>query len=200
MVDTSKIMKEDIQGPIKLAKDGDIDAFAEVFESLRPIVFAIAYRLVGANDAEDVVMETYLKAWKALPNYNERSSLKTWLYRITYNTAMDCLRTRKRQQGKFVSQNDLENTEMNELVDEQQLTPPSTLIKSEIKLLIQKALSLMDNEHRTAIWLRFADGLSYKEIAAATGVNIGTVMSRIFNGKKKLVKLFNLLEKEKNEI
>ena len=42
----------------------------------------------------------------------------------------------------------------------------------------------MDNEHRTAIWLRFADGLSYKEIAAATGVNIGTVMSRIFNGKK----------------
>ena len=191
-------MKEDLQRTIKLAKAGDIEVFAEIFESLRPIVFAIAYRLVGANDAEDVVMETYLKAWKALPNYNERSSLKTWLYRITYNTAMDCLRSRKRQQGKFISQNDLEHDEINELADERQLTPPSTLMKLEIKLLIKKALSLMDNEHRIAIWLRFADDLSYKEIAAATGVNIGTVMSRIFNGKKKLVKLFDSLEKEQD--
>ena len=141
-------------------------------------------------------METYLKAWAAIPNYNERSSLKTWLYRITYNTAMDHLRTRNRRRSKVLSENDLDNTDLNELVDERALTPPSKLVKLETNALIQKALSLLDNEHSRTIWLRFADGLSYKEIAAATGVTIGTVMSRIFNGKKKLLKVYNKLEEE----
>ena len=191
-------MKNDTQLLIKRAKKGDVDAFATVFESLRSTVFAIASRHVGPHDAEDVVMETYLKAWAAIANYNERSSLKTWLYRITYNTAMDCLRARNRRRKKVISENDLENTEINELVDDRQLTPPSKLVKQEMNLLIHKALALMDNEHRVTIWLRFADGLSYKEIAAATGVNIGTVMSRLFNGKRKLLKLFHSLEQKEN--
>ena len=183
---------------LKKAKNGDVDAFAEVFESLRPTVFAIACRLAGPTDAEDIVMETYLKAWAALPNYNERSSLQTWLYRIAYNAAMDCLRSRNRRRSKVISENDLENTEIGELVDERELTPRVKLVKREANSLIRNALSLMDCEHRKTIWLRFADGLSYKEIAAATGVSIGTVMSRIFNGKKKLLKLFNSLEQGEN--
>ena len=190
-------MNKDTQIAIRRAKNGDMQAFAEVFESLRPTVSAVAYRLVGGNDADDVVMETYLKAWKALPSYNERSALKTWLYRITYNTAMDLLRSRGRWQSKVVSESALENRSLNDLVDENQATPACELAKSEISALVRNALSLLDKEHRTIILLRFADGLSYKEIAAAAGINMGTVMSRIFNGKKKLLRLVNLLEKQR---
>ena len=84
---------------IQQAAKGDMDAFANAFESLRPGLTVAASRIVGPDDAQDVVMETYLKAWKALPNFNQRSSLKTWLYRIVRNCAIDYTRKRKRSKS-----------------------------------------------------------------------------------------------------
>jgi len=81
---------------LERARKGDVEAFAEVFEALRPLVFSVANRLVGPNDAEDVVMETYLKAWQGLPRFRGKSSLKTWLYRISRNCSLDFIRSRQR--------------------------------------------------------------------------------------------------------
>ena len=64
---------------IARARRGDNEAFARMFEQLRPMVFSVACRLVGPDDANDVVMETYLKAWKSLPKFRWGSSLSTWV-------------------------------------------------------------------------------------------------------------------------
>ncbi len=176
---------------LRQAKEGDVAAFAEVFEALRPLIHTIAYRLVGADDADDVVMETYLKAWGAVQRFNERSSLKTWLYRIAYNCALDFIRARKRSRLVVLPEDDLDDRSMAEVARDQQPLPGEQLVKSEISDMVSAALDRLDAHHRTVLLLRFRDGLSYKDIAAATGAGIGTVMSRLFNGKKRLREAVN---------
>ena len=73
--------------------------------------------------------------------------------------------------------------------DEKQNTPDAIMVKDEIVTMVKIALSKLPNENSVTLQLRYTDGLSYSEIAASTGVSIGTVMSRIFNGKKKLQKI-----------
>ncbi len=180
---------DELKVAVQKARDGDIDVFAEVFESMRPVVTAIACRLVGPDDADDVVMETYLKAWKAVTKFNQRSSLKTWLYRVTHNCAMDFLRARKRRQDRTMPEDEHDDRTIADIADEAQATPDELLEKSETAAMVRAALDRLDENHRTTLMLRFSDGLSYADIAAATGVSIGTVMSRLFNGKRKLMKI-----------
>lgn len=187
-------MNKEMTDNIKKAKEGDVDAFAAVFEKLRPMVFSVAYRLVGPNDADDVLMESYLKAWQAIPNFNERSALKTWLYRITFNTAQDFLRKRQREDKRLVRDKDDSEKVIDNVADQQQASPSENLEAAETKATVEKALDMLPEEHKVTLLLRFADELSYAEIAAATGVSIGTVMSRLFNGKRKLKKAMEALE------
>jgi len=174
------------------AKAGDVEAFAELFEGLRSRIFTIAWRLVGPNDAEDVVMDTYLKAWKALPGFSRRSSLATWLYRIAHNCAVDVLRRRRPGAEEGGGTPDIEA-----LPDHRMRTAGEATIAAERVLEVRQALNGLSPEHRTALLLRYTDGLSYAEIASASGVSIGTVMSRLFNGKRKLQQLLRPLVEER---
>lgn len=170
------------------ARQGDMEAFAGLFEESRPMIQAVAYRLVGPSDAEDVVMDTYLKAWKALPRFSGRGSLRTWLCRIAHNGAVDLIRSRRLLAGPPGTAADDGAWEAGERPDVRQKTPAEIVAAAETGALIQAALERLGAEHRTTLLLRFSDGLSYSEIAAATGVSIGTVMSRIFNGRRQLMK------------
>jgi RNA polymerase sigma-70 factor, ECF subfamily len=178
-------MKTEQAALIRRARKGDADAFAEAFEPLRSMVYAVAYRLVGPDDAEDVVMQTYLKAWQAIPRFGGRSALKTWLYRITRNCALDSLRSRGRRRERVLSQEELDGPAV-QFPDLSQATPDEIIARSETAAFVQAAMLGLSPEHRTALQMRFTDGMSYGEIAAATGVAIGTVMSRLFNAKRKL--------------
>ena len=171
------------------ARQGDVNAFAEVFEAARPVVFAVVCRVVGPSEAEDVVMDTYLKAWKAMPGFDARSSPRTWLCRIAHNCAVDFLRKRRPLPASGEAGDGAADREVEERADPGQRTPPEILASLETDALIQDALNRVSPEHRTTLLLRFSDGLSYSEIAKATGVSIGTVMSRIFNGRRKLMRL-----------
>ena len=179
----------EFQTRIRAAKSGDVDAFAELFEVLRPATTAVAYRLVGPNDADDVVMDTYLKAWKALPRFNERSSLKTWLYRISHNCAMDYLRARGRRLERVMPQDEVDDRDIGELEDPKAPLPSAPIEKAETVTAVRAALAEMDETHRVVLELRFMDDLSYADIAAAMDVSIGTVMSRLFNAKRKLQRI-----------
>lgn len=182
-------MGRDLSGRIRRAQAGDVEAFAEAFESLRPTVFAIACRLVGPDDAEDAVMETYLKAWQGIPRFDRRSSLKTWLYRIANNCALDMLRARQRRPERAVPAGDSDRDFSAEAADESQTLPDESAARSEVVARVREALRRLPPESRTTLELRYADGLAYGEIAAATAVSIGTVMSRLFYGKRKLRKI-----------
>lgn len=169
---------------LRKARTGDADAFAAIFESLRPLVFTVAVRLVGSADADDVVMESYLKAWKALPGFGGISSLQTWLFRIAYNCAQDHIRSRSRRREDPLPVS--EEGEPVEIHLEQHASPADLVMRNELGTRIERCLAQLPPLHRTTLLLRFADEMSYQQIAAATGVSIGTVMSRIFNGRRKL--------------
>lgn len=166
-----------------------MDAFAGLFEGLRPIVYAVACRLVGPDDAEDVVMETYLKAWQAIPQFAGRSKLKTWLYRIARNCALDLIRRRSSRKELSATADDDGRDMFENTADAGQRGPDEEAEATEVREAVEQALSELPEFHRATLELRLSDGLSYAEIASATGVSIGTVMSRIFNGKRKLRRL-----------
>jgi RNA polymerase sigma-70 factor (ECF subfamily) len=184
-------MKNESTKLLSRAQQGDVEAFARLFENLRPAVLAVARRVAGMDDAEDVVMETYLKAWQALPRFRSRSSLKTWLYRIAYNCSLDFVRSRQRRKEVALSGDDSEQTVLERTPDEKQPTPDETIAGGELAEMVRGAMGQLPQEHRVALQLRFCDDLSYAEIAAATGVSIGTVMSRLFYAKRKLRKIID---------
>jgi RNA polymerase sigma-70 factor (ECF subfamily) len=176
-------------GPIDLlkrAQSGDMDAFAELFEGVRPMVFSVALRLAGPDGAEDVVMETFLKAWQALPRFRAGSSLRTWLFRIARNCGIDAVRSRQRYDRRIVRASDAENEKVETVRDEQQRSAAEEAERNDLAEKVTRTMAGLSEEHRVTLLLRFADDLSYAEIAAATGVSIGTVMSRLFNAKRKL--------------
>jgi len=173
------------------AQSGDMEAFAELFEPLRPLIYTVAYRLVGANDADDVVMETFLKAWDALPRFKGRSSLATWLCRIARNCSYDVLRAKQRRAGRAEALDDDAGEGRplrEELADPSAPNPENEADRRELGRLLDEAIAALDEPHRTTFLLREVDGLRYSEIAAATGVRIGTVMSRLFYARRKLQK------------
>jgi RNA polymerase sigma-70 factor (ECF subfamily) len=171
---------------LKRAQGGDMDAFAELFEPLRPLLFNVACRLVGPDDAEDVVMETFLKAWQAIPRYRGKAALRTWLYRIAYNHGLDVIRRRGRSKERVLSEKEVERDAWENMPDHDQRGPDEAVAVSELTQQVRAAMEELSAEHRTALLLRFVDGLTYAELAAATGVSIGTVMSRLFYAKRKL--------------
>lgn len=170
--------------PLDRARAGDTAAFAEVFERLRPRVFAIATRLVGPAEAEDVVMDTFLKVWQALPQLRRPVVLDWWVCRIAHNCAVDRLRSRQSWAGRKDP-----SVEVAELPDRQTARPDSIAAADDDAVRVAAALQELSPEHRTTLLLRCADGLSYAEIAAATGVSIGTVMSRLFYARRRLRQL-----------
>ena len=182
---TSKRMRAEKQ-LLEAAQHGDMEAFAELFESFRPTVHAVATRLVGPAEAGDVVMEAYLKAWQGLPGFRRASSLKTWLFRIVYNCALDVLRARaRRKEEPLPCQREEEGGRHEENAGTAE-APDALVERSDMVEVVKRAMRELSAEHRTTLELRYVEGLSYAEIAAATGVSIGTVMSRLFNGKRRL--------------
>ncbi len=171
------------------AQKGDMEAFAALFEPLRPQVFAIAARTVGPVDAEDAVMNTFLKAWKALPGFGRRASLKTWLYRIAHNCSLDLIRARERRHETAFPETEDGRSALDNVADASMPAPDAAAEQGETAAGVQRALANLPDPLRIALLLRYSDGLSYSEIAAATGATMGTVMSRLFYGKQRLRKL-----------
>lgn len=179
---------------LRKARDGDVEAFVELFEPLRPLVFVVARRLVGDLDAEDVVMETYLRAWTHLPGYRGGSSLKTWIVRIARNACLDILRRRSARRTASLSAEACEEAVLKDVEDPTVQTPSEQAESRDSVAMLRDALRRLDAPHRAVLLMRYEDGLSYGEIAAALNLPIGTVMSRLFNAKRKLRGIWDALD------
>lgn len=163
-----------------------MDAFAELFEELRPTMYAVAYRLVGAADADDVVMDSFLKAWQGLPRFRGKAALKSWLFRIVHNCAVDRLRKRERRKTVSLTCDVTERAVERDISESTAATPSEIAAGRDFSQHVQDALATLSTAHRVVLELRYVDGLQYNEIAAATGVSIGTVMSRLFHARRRL--------------
>lgn len=182
---------------VERVQHGDKKAFELLVIKYQRKLMRLVSRLVRDQaEAEDVVQEAFIKAYRALPQFRGDSAFYTWLYRIGINTAKNYLVTQNRRAPTSTAA-DAEEAETFD--DGDQLkdinTPESMLATKQIAETVNLAMEALPEELRMAITLREIEGLSYDEIAEAMGCPIGTVRSRIFRAREAIAeKLRPLLD------
>jgi RNA polymerase sigma-70 factor (ECF subfamily) len=181
---------------IKRVQQGDRSAFDLLVVKYQHKILKLIMRYVrDSSEALDVAQEAFLKAYRAAPSFRGDSAFYTWLYRIAINTAKNHLVAAGRRPAHYNL--DLQDPEQVEvLTDLRELDTPEGLAQSEeIRETVNKAISDLPEELRTAILLREIEGMSYEEIAQTMECPVGTVRSRIFRAREAIDKrLAPLLE------
>jgi RNA polymerase sigma-70 factor (ECF subfamily) len=165
---------------IDRARRGDRDAFRVLVDRHARALFRLAFRMTGNElDAEDIVQETFLKAWKQIAKFDGRAGFGTWLHRICANCALDHIRARKRHNADAAD--DL-------LAQAPAGTPsPERLAQSsQITAMLGAALDGLSGMERAAFVLRHYEGLSMEDISAALGVQNGAAKHSVFRAVQKL--------------
>jgi RNA polymerase sigma-70 factor (ECF subfamily) len=180
-----EVLTTDVQTPdellVRRAREGDGGAREELFHRHRTDSYRVAYRLLGhEQDALDVVQEAMLKAFLGLSEFDGRSGFRTWLLKIVTNTALDWGRRRKR---RVLPSSNGEHNGHDAATDND---PARRMHQQDLRRALDRALSRLTPTIRTTFVLFAEAGMSYKEIAEAQTVPIGTVMSRIHAAREKL--------------
>ncbi|HWP20321.1 MAG TPA: RNA polymerase sigma factor RpoE [Burkholderiaceae bacterium] len=176
---------------IERVKRGDQKAFELLVIKYQRKIERLIGRMVRDTDlVQDIAQETFIRAYRALPQFRGDSAFYTWLYRIAVNTAKKSLVELKRDplvtESALTSQDDEEETSRveNELSDGE--TPDAVLASKEIAATVNAAIEALSDDLRQAITLREIEGLSYEEIAEVMNCPIGTVRSRIFRAREAI--------------
>jgi len=153
-------------------------------------MYSSALRLTrNPTDAEDLLQETVLRAYRGFHQFQEGTNLKAWLYRILMNTFINSYRKRQRE-PQTVSDEEISDWYLYSKLADSGAEPSAeaTVLESLPDEEVQEALQSLPEQFRVAVLLADVEGFSYKEIADITGVPIGTVMSRLHRGRKALEK------------
>ena len=178
-------------------RDGDKQAFDLLVAKYQRRLMRLLSRIVhDPAEAEDVVQETFIKAYRALRHFRGDSAFYTWLYRIGINTAKNFLATQGR---RTPTSTDADSEQAEAFNDGEHLrdinTPESMLASKQIAQTVNAAMDALPVDLRTAIALREIEGLSYEEISDIMACPIGTVRSRIFRAREVIAdKLRPLLD------
>ena len=158
---------------------------------LLPSLYSGALRMTrNPSDAEDVVQETFLRAYRGFSGFEEGTNLKAWLFRILTNTFINEYRRKKREPQTVVGDEIPDWYLYEHLGGEGAVaSAEATVLQSIPDEDVQKALDSLPDGFRLAVWLADVEGFHYKEIAEIMDVPIGTVMSRLHRGRKSLEKL-----------
>jgi RNA polymerase sigma-70 factor (ECF subfamily) len=168
-------------------KAGDGDAYRTLVERHSRSVFRLAYRMTGnQQDSEDVVQETFLRAYKQLPRYEARSSFSTWLFRIAANYSLDLVR-RKKRHGEVETQpaND-EGPGLMDALASGAPGPERLMFSGKVQECVARTLDELSQQERTAFVLRHFEGQSIEEISAALGLSGNAAKHSIFRAVQKL--------------
>ena len=160
------------------AARGDAEAFRQLVEAYQTPAYRLAARMCGPDSAEDVTQEAFVAAWRALSSFRGDCRFSTWLYRLTTNAAIDCLRREKKHRDT----GDVDDLEL----PDGGPSPQEQAERSDTRDAVRRALDRLSPEHRQVLLLRFMQELDYGEIARALNVSEGTVKSRINRAKSKL--------------
>ena len=169
--------------PAGAAAPGADDPFTQEALSYVDSLYGTALRLTRRpSDAEDLVQDTYLKAFRAADQFERGTNLKAWLFTILHNT----FRNMRRHDGRNPVEVDSETVEQAVDAAGTQQTPEQLLTRATLDADLQAALDELPDAFRQAVWLRDVEEFTYAEIADMVGVPIGTVMSRISRGRRML--------------
>jgi RNA polymerase sigma-70 factor (ECF subfamily) len=168
---------------------GDSRAFDLLVLKYQHKIFGLISRYVhDADEVQDVAQEAFIKAYRALPRFRGDSAFYTWLYRIAINTAKNHLVSRSRRPpGSDVEVEDAEYYDGGSALRDIN-SPENVLFGAELKAVVERALSALPDDLKTAVTLREFDGLSYEDIAEIMECPVGTVRSRIFRAREAIDK------------
>ena len=180
---------------VQRAQAGEREAFNQLVAKYQRRLMRLLTRLLNDSaEAEDVVQETFIKAYRALRHFRGDAAFYTWLYRIAINSAKNVLLSRKRHGTPLLPRNDAAAPARSEpaVAEEERLrdinTPESMLASKQIAQTVNAAMDALPIDLRTAIALREIEGLSYEEIAEIMDCPLGTVRSRIFRAREAIAR------------
>ncbi len=177
---------------VSRAQAGDVKAFEMLVVKYQRRIERLIGRMVRDVDlVPDIAQETFIRAYRAIPQFRGESAFYTWLYRIAVNTAKKELMDRKRdptvsESALAASRDEEDETSRaeTELIDGE--TPEAVLASKQVAAAVNAAVQALSEELRQAITLREIEGMSYEEIAELMGCPIGTVRSRIFRAREAI--------------
>lgn len=169
---------------------GEARAFEDLFDKYREKVFAVAYRFVrNKEDALEVTQDVFLRVYQNLKQFKTESKFFTWLYRIAVNRAIDFTRSRKAHPVIGLDPAKMEQLAM--APQRSSSNPVDSAQDRELEEYLQRAVETLSPKHRAVFVLHAAENKSYKQIAEVLDCNIGTVMSRLFYARKKLMEVLS---------
>ena len=181
---------------VRRCQAGDEMAFREILERHQSKVFSIIYGVVRQrNDAEDIAQQVFTKVYFSIGNFDLRSSLLTWIYRITINECYDYLR--KHKVRRLVYESDMSEEEARKLENSEGPPARRQLADQELEKrdYVLKLLMKVPEEERMLLIEKEVEGRTVEELAAATGLNENTIKVKLFRARQKLIKAAGRLGK-----
>jgi len=179
---------------VQRAQTGDSRAFAELVETHLNFAYHVALRtLNNTQDAEDVVQEAFIKAWKALRGFRAEASFRTWLYRIVMNLCYSQLPKLRRE----IRSLDEDNGKLNLVELKTEFNPAAFLEGKEFIETVQSQIEVLPKKYQILLLLRHQQGCSYAEIAEIMDLPLGTVKTGIFRARERLREAVSIREEER---
>jgi RNA polymerase sigma-70 factor (ECF subfamily) len=180
---------------IRRLQDRDERAFEEVVRLYENKVYNLVYRMIGSSEeAEDLAQEVFVTVFKSIDSFRGEAKFSTWLYRIAANHCKNRMkylgRRSYKQTGELDEAAEREAQKAQPSAIRPQVDGPDAVLEGlELERLVQRSMQALDEEHREVIVLRDLEDLSYEEIAQITGVELGTVKSRLHRARLQLKEL-----------
>lgn len=192
---TQTPMLKDEEAVLEAARSGDADAFEQLIAEHRPSLHAHSYRMLGSrHDADDALQEALFRAWRAIPRFEGRSSVRSWLYRIATNTSLDLIARRRRGEADRVAEVPLADDDGTEARPDDRLTPEAGNASPEARyeqresaeLAFVAALQHLPSRSRAALILREVLGFTAREAAEVLSSSPAAVNSALQRARAAL--------------
>ena len=178
---------------VRIKKNQDPKAYASLLNKYKNSLMLTILKMVNnRDDAEDIAMQAFTKAFKSIDSYNNQYAFSTWLFKIASNTSIDFLRKKRLKTTSLdskMSKFDESSTTFSQNILDPELDPEEQYIHDQRKKLMKEVVESMNPKYRELIELRFFQELKYEEIAKKLDLSLGTVKVRIYRAKALLTEI-----------
>ena len=183
---------------VSRAKEGDQKAYAELMQRYKDSIYFMALKMVNnKDDAMDLTVETFGKAFENLGKYKPDFAFSTWLFRIATNNCIDFIRKKRLNVVSLSSLTDQDGEERQFEVRSENLNPEETSIRKQENEKLKNIVDQLPSRYRTLIILRYFEEQSYEEIAQQLDLPLGTVKAQLFRARDLLA---NVMNRKKNNL